>query len=525
MKQKVLITTSGVGSALGDLTKYTNKSLVRVGTIPTLAHIIEAYPKGTHFVITLGHFGDHVRDFVSIAYPDLAVEYVTVPKYKGEGSSLGLSLLAAKDVLQCPFVYHAGDTLVSEDIPNPDKNWIGVFQGSDTTNYESWTLQGGTLQLHKRGALETDYIHIGLVGIHEYKSFWKVLESAYNNDPQDSSLNDCLTLSQMIKKGHSMEVIEFSSWKDVGNAGALVKARKELGDDIGDLEKAGERIFIFDTFVVKFFADTEAVDKRVERGRLLNGFVPDIEAHQGNFYRYTYADGDLYSDIAQPEDFKKFLKWAETEFWKEVTEVDQATFSKLCHDFYYEKTQQRIQKFLDSNELIDVEHVINGIEVPTIASMLKMIDFDELSQGIQSRFHGDFILDNILKTKSGYCLIDWRHEFGGLLQGGDRYYDLAKLNHNLTVNHNIISQDLYIVDTQTSNIRVDILRPNYLVECNKVFDDFLISAGYDKIRVELLTGLIWLNMSPLHHHPFNLFLYYFGKLQLWRTIQQGRKSD
>ena len=42
----------------------------------------------------------------------------------------------------------------------------------------------------------------------------------------------------------------------------------------------------------------------------------------------------------------------------------------------------------------------------------------------------------------------------------------------------------------------------------------------DLKKVKILTGIIWLNMSPLHHYSFNLFLYYFGKLNLWRAIQE-----
>ena len=41
---KVLLTTSGLGSRLGNLTKFTNKSLVRVGDKPAISHIIESYP-------------------------------------------------------------------------------------------------------------------------------------------------------------------------------------------------------------------------------------------------------------------------------------------------------------------------------------------------------------------------------------------------------------------------------------------------------------------------------------------------
>ena len=49
---KVLLTTSGLGSRLGNLTKFTNKSLVRIGDKPVLSHIIESYPNDVEFIIT-----------------------------------------------------------------------------------------------------------------------------------------------------------------------------------------------------------------------------------------------------------------------------------------------------------------------------------------------------------------------------------------------------------------------------------------------------------------------------------------
>ena len=40
---KIIITTSGIGSRLGKLTKYTNKSLVRVGNQYVIDYIISKY--------------------------------------------------------------------------------------------------------------------------------------------------------------------------------------------------------------------------------------------------------------------------------------------------------------------------------------------------------------------------------------------------------------------------------------------------------------------------------------------------
>ena len=68
---KVLITASGLGSRLGNLTKFTNKGLVRIGKKPALSYIIESYPDDVEFVVTLGHYGDQVEQFLNLAYPCL----------------------------------------------------------------------------------------------------------------------------------------------------------------------------------------------------------------------------------------------------------------------------------------------------------------------------------------------------------------------------------------------------------------------------------------------------------------------
>ena len=104
---KVLITTSGIGSRLGEITDFNNKSLVRIGNKPVISHIIESYPSDTNFVITLGHFGSHVKQFLLLAYPEKKIEFVEVDKFKGKGSSLGYSILLAEDLLKFRFIFHA----------------------------------------------------------------------------------------------------------------------------------------------------------------------------------------------------------------------------------------------------------------------------------------------------------------------------------------------------------------------------------------------------------------------------------
>ena len=75
---------------------------------------------------------------------------------------------------------------------------------------------------------------------------------------------------------------------------------------------------------------------------------------------------------------------------------------------------------------------INGNIVPPISELLNLVDWDNLSSGIPTRFHGDLHFENILISETGnFSLLDWRQDFAGLQEYGDLYYDLAKLLHGM----------------------------------------------------------------------------------------------
>jgi len=518
----VFIPTSGVGAPIGEITKFTNKALIKVGKKPAISYIIEAYPQDTHFIVSIGYFANQVRDFLLLMYPDRDITFVVIDPYEGEGSSLAYTMLQSMQHLQEPFVYHASDTIVTGDIPLPDQNWIGGHKGHGSSNYASLNTNNGRVQsIHDKGAVNPDFLHIGLVGIKDHAKFWEFKQILHKENPNDQSLGDLHTLKRMIEHAVPFNLHEVKEWHDVGNVETLAKARENIADSFHILDKVGESIFVFDTSVVKFFHDERMATERVARAKILEGLVPKIEGATPNFYRYSFAEGELYADVANRSNFRGFLEWSEQNLWKPVKEVEDLAFKGVCHDFYHVKSLKRIEKFLQAHSLKDAEQVINGEAVPTIKEMFERIDFDWLSSAKQTHFHGDFILDNILKTKDGFCLLDWRQNFGGLLQAGDMYYDLAKLQHNLTVNHAIVSDNLFTVRTQDDEVMCDILRKSTLVECNQVLRDFVVEKGYDLRKVDTLTAIIWLNMSPLHHHPFDMFLFNLGKLHLWRTINEN----
>jgi len=523
MSYKVVITTSGIGSRLGEFTKFTNKSLLRIGDKPAISYIIESYPIETNYVITLGYFGEQVKDFLLLAYPERDFEFVNVDRFEGEKSSLLYSLSHAKDVLQIPFIFHASDTIVLDQIPAPIKNWNGGFKGKGSSNYASFDVLGGRVNaLYEKGNLMPDLLHIGLVGIYDYEIFWNLVDTVLTEKNYAGSLGDVDVLMKMVQLV-DFEGVKFNQWLDIGNVDKMNEAKAEL--DRGDtnvLDKIGESIFRVNQNVIKFFYDKEVCKNRVLRNEMLKGIVPPIDAFSNNFYRYPYVNGVLYSKIANSSNFLNFLNWSKQKIWRPIDSFSKERMKELCYNFYFLKTKKRLESFYAIRGITDNSEKINDIIVPSVSSLMESIDVDWLCDAMPSQFHGDFILDNILPTgDNDYRLIDWRQDFGGELAAGDMYYDLGKLAHNLVVNHEMIDDNYFDIKKKNDgSVSINIHRFQTLVECEEILFQWLKDNQYDVKKVELLRALIWLNMSHLHHHPFDLFLYYLGKLQLYRILNK-----
>lgn len=504
---KVLITTSGIGSRLGEVSDFTNKSLVRVGDKPAISHIVEFYPKETSFVVTLGHFGTYVKQYLELVYPDRDFTFVEVDVYDGPDSSLGYSILQAEAKLRCPFVFHACDTILteSEKLPNLDDNWCAGAHKVDASQYRTLKINGDSVEIiNEKGEMNFDYSYIGLCGIKDYKVFWEQLHKL----PNSRELSDVHVINEMIE-AINFKFHKINNWLDIGNITQLKEAREYFDSDIKVLDKKDESIYIFDDSVVKFFSNEKINKNRVTRASHLKGLVPEMLGSTANFYKYTKAEGKLFAECANESRFKTFLKWASDNLW---TPLESDNFNEKCFDFYINKSKKRIDQYLEGGR--DIPTVINGEEIPSVEEIFSKIDTEWLCNGTPVRFHGDFILDNVIKTREGFCLIDWRQDFAGDLEVGDIYYDLAKLNHNLIVSHGIVDQGLF----DAAIVNCHVLCNSTLLRCRDILHSFIKDNGFDLKKVEVLSSIIWINMAPLHEYPFNRFLFNFGKYNLYKRI-------
>ena len=523
---QVIIPTAGLGSRLGTITQNINKALIPVGKKPAISYIIDWYPKNFSFIIALGFKGKHIRDYIKIAYPKRKFIFVEVDPYLGAGSGLGYTLKCCKKHIKEDFFFHTNDGIVLDKIRFTELSSDTLF----LSNYRVNSLKYRTVS--SKGDFVNKFLdktpkkipnvsnYVGVAYINEFKKFKKYLTKiSYKLGESDYFINK-------IKNKEKIKNIYLEKWYDVGDIDDLKRARKDISD-FDNLPKEDEFIYFNDNKVTKFFVNKELSQKRVLRAKALKGFVPKIISHTENFYSYTFVEGELLStEISLYKYLDKFLQFCIKNFWKKqnLSQSKRKSFKDVCLNFYYYKTLDRVSDFYQITDISDNSEIINDKKTTHLNSLLDKIDWDFISNGIPTRFHGDFHFENILKCKNNkFMFIDWRQDFGGIIDYGDIYYDLAKLYHGIIVDHGAIRKNMFKINLNDSKKIVDyeIYRKQTSYKSEEILMSFLKKNKFSISKVKILTALIFLNIASLHHQPYSIFLYFLGKDMLNRTLNES----
>jgi choline kinase len=523
MSYTVFIPTAGTGSRLGGITKYINKSLVSIENKPTIARIMDMFPADTEYVIAVGYKGDIVKEYLELACADRNITVVDVFPFEGEGSGLGYTISCCKEYLQKPFIFCSCDTLVAEAIPDLTSNWMGWDDRDNKQQYRTITVeQNRVVSINEKSGVtkEGDKPYIGLAGIKDYEIFWNRMEAEYEN----SILQGESTGLRALVENYEVEAKKFT-WFDTGVTVELDATRRRYHSEGGPniLPKADEAIWILDDKVIKFSNNEEFIRDRVERSKILKGFVPDVTGHTKHMYSYSYIQGNVMSKCVSIPVFKQLLN-ASKIFWKEaqLTADERKNFYDNCMVFYKIKTYKRVKQFFDTFEKEDTPTVINHVWYGTTTDMLRQVDWDYIAKGLPGQFHGDFHFENILYNEAtgDFEFLDWRQNFGGSLSVGDIYYDLGKLLHGLIMCHELVAKDEYEISWEGNEIIYDFNRKKILVECENYYYKWLEKNGFDVNKVKTITALIFLNIAALHHYPYSLVLMALGKEMLQMAIDE-----
>ncbi len=513
---QVLIPSAGLGTRLGTLSKNINKALIPVGKKPSICYVIDFYPTDYKFIIALGYKGKFIRDFLEISYPNRDFTFVEVDKFEGKGSGLGYTLKKCKKHINESFFFHTNDTLILDKINFDTFNEDTIFSNQNNAN----CLKYRTVKVSKNHVtklfdkttkkLNNVYNYTGVAFVKDYKKFKKYLSKISIGLGESDYFINILNQDKKIKNFY------VNKWYDVGDIVDLRKAQKEISD-FDNLPKEDEFIYFKNNKVIKFFINKKIVLQKIIRAKNISKFIPKIVDKKSNFFAYNYEEGEL---LSQKIDFNKyfntFLIYCNDNFWQryKLTKDKRNEFYKECLNFYYDKTIDRLNLFYQNHDIFDTEEIINHNKSPKLKVLLEKINWQEISKGIPSRFHGDFHFENIIINKNNdYKFIDWRQSFGNIIEYGDLYYDLAKLYHGIIVDHGAIRNNMFKINLSKSKriVNYEIYRKHSSYENEITFMKFLKKYKFNIHKVKTLTALIFLNIATLHHQPYSIFLYFLGK--------------
>ena len=522
MSLRVIIPTAGTGSRLFEKTRFINKSLIEIGNKPAISHIINMFPESTEFVVALGHKGALVKEYLSLAYPKKKFFFKDVKPYSGKNSGLGITLLQCKKFLQKPFLFISCDSIIPHKIKKIDSNLVGYASTTDASNYRSLKIKKKlvTKFLEKNKKNNTNNAYIGFAAIKDYKIFWSELS---NNKERAKIEGEVLGLKAILKK-KNIKTKKFN-WYDTGNLNSYNIAKKKYfnKNQPNILEKPDESIWFFKNFVIKFSNDKQFISKRIKRSKIIHNFVPKILAFGKNMYKYQYVGGKVLSSILSIHLFKSLLLKLK-KFWiiKKLDRKKIIAFNKSCYKFYYLKSIQRVNLFYSKSNKFDKNHTINKVKIPKLSQLFKQLDWKFIAKGLPGRFHGDLHFENIVfnKVYKKFTFLDWRQDFENDIRIGDIYYDLAKLMHGIIVSHEQVSKNRFKIFWKKNIINFSIAQSKPHKASLVYFEKWLKENGYSVSKVKIITSLIFLNIAPLHHHPYSLFLYALGKSMLFEEMNK-----
>jgi NDP-sugar pyrophosphorylase family protein len=521
----VCILTAGKGTRMGALGQQLNKALHPIDGKAIISHIIENFPVETEFVIGLGYLSLQVRQYLQIAHANRKFVFVDVDNYEDPGSGPGYSLFCCQEYLQKPFFFVSCDTLWENDLDwSITDNWLGVahVSAAESSSYCNVKVNDDdyVVELHDKVYIEGSAYQafVGLCHIKDYNIFWDALASTklISGEHQisngiESLIKETDTFAQAVK------------WTDVGDAEKYKKA-VSLYENY-DFSKQNEALYITNGKVIKFFVDEKITSSRVEKSKLNPEVFPPITYHSGQFYAYDFQDGLTLYQTSTPKIFQKFLEWLGKNLWKKHT-VDRNIIRSTCLKFYQEKTMERLAMYNKKYDSRGDVSCINGQSIPSTKNLLASVPWESLADGVPCFMHGDLQFDNVLydDATDKFTLLDWRQDFAGHVEFGDLYYDFAKLYGGIILNYDYIKLNLLSYSEHENEVYFDFAQRYQSNTYLSILSDYIRRGGYDLTKVRILVALIYLNMSPLHHYPFDKMLYSLGRRLLHDEILKMRKS-
>ena len=173
---------------------------------------------------------------------------------------------------------------------------------------------------------------------------------------------------------------------------------------------------------------------------------------------------------------------------------------------YLEKTERRISTISsDASVGRFLRHdaiSINGVPrlaFPDLWALASEVVRELSARPVGAMIHGDLCFSNVLfDLRTGMCrFIDPRGSFGQPGHLGDQRYDISKIHHSVIGLYDHLVAGLFNLGGSEGNYELEISSTPLQRAIAERYREIVLSS-FDESEVDLITGLIFLGLAPLH---------------------------
>lgn len=513
--KQLVILMAGKGTRLYPLTLGFPKCLLSIRQKPAIYNmILPLINKGLKdiiFVVNQENL-NLIKDFMNNSFSNLElnIKYVIQTDFSGPGNAF--SLVAKHIDKRKPVILLLGDTLCSYP-DNFNNSWIGVtsVDNDKMKNYCMIVSENGLIKdiIDKpKHSVKTNDAAIGLYYFKDAKLLSDVLENKIDKIGGEYQLSSYFN---KYRKEDKLYVEKIDNWEDIGTLDGYLKTNKNNFncrffnkldlDEYSVLHKKSKYEKV--TSEMNWFKETKDTDFE----KMSPKFYESEKTNDG--YGIEYYD---YLTLSEYFTFYPLSQYSRTYIFNSLIDkmiklyknnkASNKSFEKLLKQILWDKTLNRINEW-ERKDLISLEEVkINNQKYLGLFQTLEKLKdcimklSNECSNYI-SIIHGDPSFSNILFSPRNmiYKFIDPRGNFGIDTIYGDYRYDIAKLRHCYHGGYDEITNNLFEIQENKGDFIIKFYKNIEYTD----FDDILKEKNIDIDDIELIEGLLFISMIPLHN--------------------------
>lgn len=529
MNNIAMIPAAGRGSRMLSLTDNNPKAMLPLNGKPIIGHQLDFMINNEidKVVIVVGYKKEKLIKYVSDNYASkIKITFVEQKELLGLAHAIltGLQGLTSYELLNSNLLISLGDIVPTDELSQEIRLNEDFVMYNIVEDYERWCLielsgNNNVMRLidkpTEKPDLDTFRNLIGIYNITNIVKFKKCLEIVIYHEKEQ--IRGEYQISQALEKYITMKNVRaiFTNnnfYHDLGEVEDLNKTRENIARHFNSVKL--ENGVIVKTSVQNF----EKLEKEAKwycfLPKKLSKYTPellDIDKNNKNYkleyikstplqelFLYNLPDKKEWEKI-----FNQIKKYLELTFLPVMD--DNYTLSRANFDMLITKTENRVReviKIFDENY-----YTINGKIYKNPARNLEAIFKYVIKHFIDLRdcsrnyafLHGDLFFGNMMYDieKEELKLLDPRGDYGGLVNKGDIRYDIAKLNHSVNGYYDFIVNGLYRLENNGTVLNYDFYESSQ-EDAKKLFEELIYDMSFDKEEIDMLTGLLFLTMIPLH---------------------------